>query len=48
MVTKEDIEYVAKLAKLKLTEEEKEKFIPQMGDIINFANLLLKLFQKYY
>ena len=43
MVTKEDIEYVAKLAKLKLSEEEKEKFIPQMGDIINFANKISEL-----
>ena len=43
MVGKEDIEYVAKLAKLNLTEEEKEKFIPQMADIVNFANKISEL-----
>lgn len=43
MINKEDIEYVAKLAKLKLTEEEKEKLTPQMGDIINFANKISEL-----
>ena len=43
MVNKNDIEYVAKLAKLKLTEEEKEKFIPQMADIIEFANKISEL-----
>lgn len=43
MVAKEDIEYVAKLAKLKLTDEEKEKFIPQMSDIIMFANKIGEL-----
>lgn len=43
MVSKEDIDYVAKLAKLKLTEEEKEKFIPQMRDIVEFANQISEL-----
>ena len=43
MIEKQDIEYVAKLAKLNLTEEEKEKFIPQMVDIVNFANQISEL-----
>ena len=43
MVSKEDIEYVAKLAKLSLTDDEKEKFVPQLGDIINFANKISEL-----
>jgi len=43
MVSKEDIEYVAKLAKLKLTDEEKAKLTPQMADIINFANKISEL-----
>jgi len=43
MVTKEDIEYVAKLAKLNLTEQEKEKFIPQLADIITFADKISEL-----
>ena len=29
----------------KLTDEEKEKFIPQLGDIINFANKILELME---
>jgi len=43
MVNVEDIEYVAKLAKLKLTDEEKAKLTPQMADIINFANKISEL-----
>jgi len=43
MITTEDIEYVAKLAKLNLSEEEKEKFVGQMGDIVEFANQVSKL-----
>jgi len=43
MVSKEDIEYVAKLAKLRLTEEEKEKLTPQMADIIDFANRISEI-----
>ena len=31
-----DIEYVAKLARLKLTDAEKEKFSKQMGTIIEY------------
>ena len=43
MVKTEDIEYVAKLAKLRLTDEEKEKLTPQMADIINLANKISEL-----
>ena len=43
MIKTEDIEYVAKLAKLRLTDEEKEKLTPQMADIINFANKISEL-----
>ncbi len=43
MVETKDIEYVAKLAKLKLTDSDKEKLIPQMADIINFANRISEL-----
>ena len=35
-----DIEYVAKLARISLTEEEKAKFAEQLGDVLeNFERL---------
>ena len=43
MVTDKDIEYVARLAKLKLSEEEKTRLVSQMGDIVEFANNINKL-----
>ncbi|GAE87454.1 Asp-tRNA(Asn)/Glu-tRNA(Gln) amidotransferase subunit GatC [Acetivibrio straminisolvens] len=42
-VTKETIEYVANLARLKLTEEEKEKFIRDMENIISYVDKLNEL-----
>ncbi len=38
-----NIEEVAKLARLKLNEDEKEKFEPQFKDIINWINELNQL-----
>ena len=38
--SKETIEYVSKLALLDLTEEEKEKFSEQLGDIISYFKKL--------
>ena len=43
MIKAEDIEYVAKLAKLKLSDEEKDKLVSQMADIVEFANNISKL-----
>lgn len=43
MVNMEDIEYVAKLAKLKLREEEKQMLVGQMDEIVNFANKISEL-----
>ena len=43
MVTTKDIEYVAHLAKLKLSDEEKERLVGQMGDIVEFANKISEL-----
>ena len=43
MITDKDIEYVARLAKLKLSDEEKERLVSQMGDIVEFANNINKL-----
>ena len=34
MITIKDVEHVAKLARLELSEEEKEKYIVRMGSII--------------
>ena len=42
MVTDKDIEYVARLAKLKLSDEEKTRLVSQMGDIVEFANNINK------
>ncbi len=43
MITTKDIEYIAKLAKLNLSEEEKEKLVSQMDDIVEFANKISNL-----
>lgn len=42
-ITLKDVEYVARLARLKLTEEEKEKYARQLGDILNYINKLNEL-----
>ena len=34
MITIKDVEHVAKLARLSLTDEEKEKFTHQLGDVL--------------
>ena len=34
MITIKDVEHVAKLARLELTEEEKEMFTHQLGDVL--------------
>jgi aspartyl-tRNA(Asn)/glutamyl-tRNA(Gln) amidotransferase subunit C len=37
MITVKDVEHVAKLARLDLTEEEKEKFTRQLGDVLKYV-----------
>jgi len=37
MITIKDVEHVAKLARLELTEEEKEKFTRQLGDVLKYV-----------
>lgn len=37
MITVKDVEHVAKLARLELTEEEKEKFTKQLGDVLKYV-----------
>lgn len=42
-VSKKDVEHVAKLARLGLSEEEKELFAKQLSDILKFADGLKKV-----
>ena len=37
-ISKSEVEYIANLARLKFTEEEKEQLTEQMTGIIDFAN----------
>ena len=38
MITVKDVEHVAKLARLELTEEEKEKYTTQLGDVLKYVD----------
>ena len=38
MITIQDVEHVAKLARLDLTEEEKVKFSKQLGDVLKYVD----------
>ena len=40
MITINDVEHVAKLARLELTEEEKEKFTRQLGDVLKHVDAM--------
>ncbi|MBU4560918.1 Asp-tRNA(Asn)/Glu-tRNA(Gln) amidotransferase subunit GatC [bacterium] len=42
-ITKRDVEYVAKLARLKLSEKEKEKFTKQLDQILKYVDKLNEL-----
>lgn len=42
-ITKETIEHVANLARLKLTEQEKEKLTSEMGNILDYVDKLNEL-----
>lgn len=37
MITTKDVEHVAKLARLEITDEEKEKFTKQLGDVLKYV-----------
>ena len=37
MITTKDVEHVAKLARLELTEEEKETYTKQLGDVLKYV-----------
>ena len=38
MITIKDVEHVAKLARLELTEDEKELYTKQLGDVLQYVN----------
>ncbi len=38
MITIKDVEHVAKLARLSLTEEEKELYTKQLGDVLKYVD----------
>ena len=40
MITIKDVEHVAKLARLALSQEEMEKFAPQLNSILEYVNEL--------
>ncbi len=40
MITKQEVEHVAKLAQLELTEEEKEKYTEQFSNILDYFKQL--------
>ncbi len=40
MIEIKDVEHVAKLARLELTEEEKVKFSKQLGDVLGYVNAM--------
>ena len=42
-IIKKDIEYIANLSRIELTEQEKEMFIHQLGDILSYIEKLNKL-----
>lgn len=40
MITVKDVEHVAKLARLELTEDEKQKFTKQLGDVLKYVEMM--------
>ena len=40
MITIKDVEHVAKLARLDITEDEKEKFTKQLGDVLKYVQMM--------
>lgn len=46
-ISKEEVYKVAELARLKLSEEEAERFTSQLNDILEFANKLNELDTDY-
>jgi aspartyl-tRNA(Asn)/glutamyl-tRNA(Gln) amidotransferase subunit C len=42
-ITKKEVEYVARLARLELSEEEKKKFTEQLSQVLTYINKLNEL-----
>lgn len=42
-LSKKEVEHIAKLAKIKLTEQEKEKFSKELSKILDYINILNEL-----
>lgn len=42
-ISEKDVEHVARLARLKLSAEEKKKFTSQLGNILDYAEQLKEL-----
>jgi aspartyl-tRNA(Asn)/glutamyl-tRNA(Gln) amidotransferase subunit C len=42
-ITKKDVEYIANLSRLEITEEEKEEYTKQLSEILEHVNRLQKL-----
>ena len=43
MISKEQVEHIAKLARIELTEEEKEKFFKELSSILDYVEQLNKV-----
>ena len=43
MITTEDVEHIAKLARIKITQEEKEKLTQELGSIFGYIGKLNQL-----
>ncbi len=43
MIDKQQIEHIAKLARIELTEEEKEKFTKELSSVLDYVNQLNKV-----
>jgi aspartyl-tRNA(Asn)/glutamyl-tRNA(Gln) amidotransferase subunit C len=43
MIEKKDVDYVAWLARLQLSEEEKERFTRQLGQVLEHAEMIRSL-----
>ncbi len=46
IITKQEVEKVAKLARIKITEPEKEKFAKQLTSILDYVNQLSEVDTK--
>ena len=43
MIDKQQVEHIAKLARIELTEEEKERFMKELSSILDYVNQLNKV-----